>query len=287
MDPAIANRVGGNVRLGWRGLLPWVIFGGLWGHRGLIRQFVRREIEERYRGSVLGIFWSLLNPLLMLAVYTVVFGFIFSAKFRDDDSQLQFALALFCGLNLFHFLAENISRAPTLILNQPNFVKKVVFPLEILPVTALFGSFFHLVIANIPLFIGLLWYQAGISWTAIFLVVYLVPLALIALGLSWFLAGLGVFLRDIRVLVGPLTLMLMYASGIFYRIDDPHIPEEIRWVLVLNPLAQIIHESRNAVIYGQLPQWDIWLAVTALGLVLSVGGYWFFMKIKRWFADVM
>ncbi len=271
-----------------KSLLPWRVAGNLWQYRNLVRQLVLREVEERYRGSVLGIFWSFLNPLMMLAVYTAVFGYIFQGRFTAgevEESRVEFALALFCGLNLFHFMAENISRAPTIILGQPNYVKKVVFPLQILPLTSLFGAVFHLVIANIPLLLGLLWFKHTIPWTSVFVLLYFIPLALMTVGISWFLSSVGVFFRDVRVLVGPLVLVLMYASAIFYPFDS--VPESYRWVVWWNPLAQIIQESRNAMIFGKIPDFGIWAVITAISVLVAIAGYWFFMKTKKWFADVM
>lgn len=272
----------------FKNLLPWKMFKDLLGYRNLIKQLVSREVVERYRGSMLGIFWSFLNPLMMLAVYTAVFGYIFQGRFtagEGEESRVEFALALFCGLNLYHFIAENISRAPTIILNQPNYVKKVVFPLQILPLITLFGAVFHLVIANIPLLLGLLIFKHSIPWTSVFVLLYFIPLALITIGLSWFLSSVGVFFRDVRVLVGPVILVLMYASAIFYPFES--VPENWRWVVWWNPLAQIIHESRNAMIFGKVPDMGIWLIITLLSMVVAMTGYWFFMKTKRWFADVM
>jgi lipopolysaccharide transport system permease protein len=267
--------------------LPWNIVAHLHRHGVLIHQFVKRDVLSRYRGSYLGVLWSLLRPLAMLAVYTVVFGFIFGSRLgnRPNETKLDFTLALFCGLILFDFFAECVSRAPTLVLTNPNYVTKVVFPLEILPVMTVGAALTQLVVSFIPLLIALVIAHGGIPLTALYLPILLVPLILLCLGITWLLASLGVFIRDINSVVPVLLMIILYASAIFYSIS--RVPENLLPIIRYNPLATVIDQARNAVLWGVPPEWDRYCAVLAVSLVLMVLSYAFFMRTKSAFADVL
>ena len=268
-------------------VLPWNIERNLRRHGTLIQQFVKRDVLSRYRGSYLGMLWSLLRPLSMLALYTVVFGYIFQSKLGNhpNESKLDFTLALFCGLILFDFLAECTSRAPTLVLSSPNYVTKVVFPLEILPVMAVGAALTQLVISFVPLFIGLVCAHGTIPLTALYLPVLLVPLILLCLGLTWLLASLGVFVRDINSVVPVLLMIVLYASAIFYSISK--VPPGLLPIVLYNPLAVVIDEARNAVLWGVPPDWPHYSLMLAVSFVVLVVGYAFFMRTKNAFADVL
>jgi len=267
--------------------LPWNIVMHLHRHDVLIRQFVKRDVLSRYRGSYLGVLWSLLRPLAMLATYTVVFGYIFQTKLGDHPNQtkLDFTLALFCGLILFDFLGECVLRAPTLVLSNPNYVTKVVFPLEILPVMTVGAALTQLVISFIPLLVALMLAHGGIPLTALYLPIILVPLVLLCLGITWLLASLGVFIRDINSVVPVLLTIILYASAIFYSIS--RVPENLLPIVRYNPLATVIDQARNAVLWGAPPEWDRYGAVLVASLVLMVLSYTFFMRTKSAFADVL
>jgi lipopolysaccharide transport system permease protein len=268
-------------------LLPWQIVRQLRQRGDLIRQLTRRDVLSRYRGSFLGIFWSLLRPLFMLAVYTVVFGYIFESKLGNhpNESKLDFTLALFCGLVLFDFFAECLSRAPTLVLSNSNYVTKVVFPLEILSVSAIAAAFTHLVISLLPLFIGLWVAHGSIPLTALYLPLILLPLVFLCLGMSWFLASLGVFVRDINAVVPVVMVIIMYASAIFYSIAK--VPPNLLPIVLYNPLALVIEQARNAVLWGVAPMWDRYLLALVGCFVAMTLGYAFFMRTKAAFADVI
>ena len=268
-------------------VFPWNIGRHLRRQGPLIQQFVKRDVLSRYRGSYLGVFWSLLRPLAMLAVYTVVFGYIFGSRLgnRPNETKLDFTLALFCGLILFDFLAECMSRAPTLVLVNPNYVTKVVFPLEILPVMTVGAAFVQLVISFVPLLIALLIAHGGIPLTVLYLPVILVPLVLLCLGITWLLASLGVFIRDINSFVPVLLMIILYASAIFYSIS--HVPENLMPIIRYNPLATVIDQARNAVLWGVAPSWNQYAFVLLASLVLMILGYTFFMRTKSAFADVL
>jgi len=267
-------------------VLPWRIGAHLRRHGMLIRQFVKRDILSRYRGSYLGVLWSLLRPLAMLTTYTIVFGYIFGAKInRPNETKLEFTLALFCGLILFDFFAECLVRAPTLVLTNPNYVTKVVFPLEILPVMAVGAAFIQLMISFIPLLLASLWAHGSLPLTALYLPVILLPLIVLCLGIAWLLASLGVFIRDVNSIVPVLLVIIMYASAIFYSISS--VPPQLLPILLSNPLATVIDQARNAVLWGVPPVWGHYVLVLATSLFVMVLGYAFFMRTKSAFADVL
>ena len=268
-------------------VLPWNIGANLQRHATLIRQFVKRDVLGRYRGSYLGVLWSLLRPLSMLATYTVVFGYIFQSKLGNhpNETKFDFTLALFCGLILFDFFAECLLRAPTLVLTNPNYVTKVVFPLEILPVMTVGAALVQLVISFIPLLIALLCAHGSIPLTALYLPVILLPLIALSLGITWLLASLGVFLRDINSLVPVLMVIIMFASAIFYSIS--RVPPGFLPIVLYNPLAAVIDQTRNAVLWGVPPAWGRYGFVLAGSVVAMILGYTFFMRTKSAFADVI
>ncbi len=268
-------------------LLPWEIIRKLAAHGTLLRQFTLRDILARYRGSYLGVVWSLLRPLGMLTVYVVVFGFILQPQLGSGTgaSKLDFALSMFCGLILFDFFAEAVGRAPALIVSRPNFVTKVVFPLEILSLSAVAAALVQMIISFVPFLCGVLLVRGTIPATATLLPLVVLPLVCFALGVSWLLSSLGVFVRDLNAVVPLLLIVLMFASAIFYSLNS--VPPEFRWLFDLNPLAALVDDARNVVLQGRAPEWRRLGAIFAAGIVVAVTGYAFFMRTKRGFADVI
>ena len=258
----------------------------VWRNRQLIAQMTKREVVGRYRGSVLGIAWSLLNPMLLLAVYTFVFSVVFKARWNTGhESKMEFAIVLFAGLIVFGLFSECINRAPGLILANPNYVKKMVFPLEIMPFVLLGVSTFHAVISFFVLLLVYFLTHHMLHWTAIFLPVVLMPLVLIALGLSWFLASLGVFLRDLGHAILLLTTVLMFSSPVFYPITS--LPEAFRKWLSLSPLAIAIEQTRDVIIWGVTPDWRSLGVMTFVCFVFAWLGFIWFQKTRRDFSDVI
>jgi len=268
-------------------LNPFVLVNNLWRQRDLLRQFTRREIEGRYRGSFLGIFWSFVNPLLLLSIYTFVFGIVFQARWpasRATNLQ-EYALVLFCGITVFNIFGECVNRAPGLIVGVPNYVKKVVFPLEMLPVAALAAALFHALVSLGILLVANLLIAGPIHWTLILLPIVSLPLLFLCLGITWFLASLGVFARDSGYVISLLVQMLFFTSAIFYAPEA--IPEPFRSLQRFNPMVSIVENVRRIILWGTLPSWAelaLWLPISALIMVL---GYAFFMKTKKGFADVI
>lgn len=253
----------------------------------LIVQMVKREVVGRYKGSFFGLAWSFFNPILMLTIYTFVFSVVFKAKWGvgSDEGKAQFALTLFVGLIIFNLFSEAINRAPNLILGNVNYVKKVVFPLEILPVISMGASLFHALISLFVLIGGMIIFNGLVSWTAILMPLIFIPLIFLILGLSWILASLGVYMRDVGQTIGMLTLVLMFLSPVFYSINA--LPPRFQFWMMLNPLSFIIEQARVVLIQGQMPNWDL-LGIYTLGaLVFMWCGYAWFQKTRKGFADVL
>jgi lipopolysaccharide transport system permease protein len=272
---------------GLRALNPFALARNLWRHHSLIRQLTRREIEGRYRGSFLGILWSLAQPLFMLLVYTVVFGLVFQPHWPQarSDGLGEFALILFCGLTAFGLFAECVGRAPRLVVGVPNYVKKVVFPLEILPLPVLGAALFHTLISLAVLLAAQLLVARSIPWTIVLLPLVLLPAIFLSLGCMWLLASLGVFVRDVGQAIGILVQALFFFTPIFYALEA--IPEPLRTLIGYNPLAPVVENARRVILWGQLPSFPelaAWLVVTA-GIMML--GYAWFVKTKKAFADVI
>ncbi len=257
-------------------------------NKDLLRQLVRRNIELKYRGSVLGLFWSLIQPLLMLSVYTLVFGFIFRPRWIDSvsDSKAAFAITMFCGMALFNIFNESVSCSSRLITSNPNYIKKIVFPTEILPVAQVCSTLILCCVWFLLLLIGKLFcFPHPLSWTMLLFPLPLIPLLLITLGGSWFVASLGVYLRDIQQFVVVLLQILYFMTPIFYPISA--VPEQIRFVWLWNPLAQIVEQTRAVLLYNQMPNWGELLYTLVIGVVVYQLGLVWFLKTKRGFTDVL
>ena len=262
------------------------LIASTWRHRHLILQMTKRDVIGRYRGSALGILWSLFNPLLMLVVYTFVFSVVFKTRWgTGSDSKTEFAIVLFAGLIPFSLLVECVNRAPGLVLANVIYVKKVVFPLEILPWVILGGALFHAAISVAVLLAFYLLVNHALQWTVVLAPLVFVPLLLMTMGLTWFLSALGVFLRDVGQTVGLFTGVLMFLSPIFYPVSS--LPEQYRYLLMLNPLSYLIEEMRNVLVFGRLPDWTMLGAFTLGSTIVAWLGFAFFQKARNGFADVL
>lgn len=259
----------------------------LWQHRELISQMTRREVVGRYRGSVMGLAWSFFNPILMLVVYTFVFSVVFKAKWGtgSEESQSGFAIVLFIGMIVYGLFAEMANRAPSLILSNVNYVKKVIFPLEILPVVGLGATLFHSLISLGVLLVAILLANGSMPWTAIYFPLIILPLMAATLGVAWFLASLGVFVRDVGQTVGIFTTVLMFISPVFYPVSA--LPEKFQFWLLINPLTFVIEQSRAVLIFGKQPDWAGMGIYAGASLMVAWTGYWWFQKTRKGFADVL
>ncbi len=260
----------------------------LWplGQRNLIWQFARREVLGRYRGSVLGVSWSVLTPMAMLAVYTLVFRHIFKAKWPGvEDGNMSFALNLFAGLLVFNWAAEFLSRAPRLVTEQPNLVTKVVFPLQVLPWSALLSSFFHALVSCAVWLAGCLLFGQGlhVSWLALPLV--FLALMPTLLGLGWALSALGVYFKDLGEIVGLVMGMLLFLTPVFFPLSV--LPDFLQVWVQFNPLAIPIEALRQIGLMGVWPNVSSLLQLFAVGLGVALGGAWLFERSRKGFADVL
>lgn len=259
----------------------------LFQYRGLVIDLARREIAGRYRGSVGGLLWSFLQPLLMLAVYTFVFAVVFKARWgaSQGGTNTDFAVILFMGLIVHALFAECINRAPVLIVGNINYVKRVIFPLQILPVVALCSALFHMLV-SVAILLGFQLALAGsLDWHALWLPVVLFPFILMTLGIAWFLAATGVFVRDIAQTTGILTTVLLFLSPVFYPTSS--LPEAYRGWINANPLTFIIEQARAVVLWGQSPQLAGLLLYLVASIVVFAAGYWWFQRVRPGFADVL
>lgn len=266
---------------------PSALIKSLWTHRALIAALTRREVEGRYRGSVFGLFWSFLNPILALTVFTFVFGEIFQARWAGATTTggMDFAAALFSGLLIYNFFSECLGKAPTLVLLNANYVKKVVFPLEVLSIVNVLSALFHLLAAYLILIGLILLSNWTLSWHAALVPLVMLPFVLMVTGLCWGLSALGVYLRDIGQIIAPVLTALMFLSPVFYPLSSvaPHLQK----IYILNPVTTVIEQVRGLLLYHTLPDWRSWLIYAAIALTIAMLGYAFFQKSRSGFADVI
>lgn len=264
------------------------LLSSIYENRNLIIQMTIREIVGRYRGSVMGLLWSFINPVLMLTVYTFVFSVVFKARWGTGavgESKTDFAVILFVGLIVHTLFSETLLRATSLIVGNVNYVKKVVFPLELLSIISLAGVLFHALISLIVLVLAFLVFNHFLHWTIIFIPIVLLPLLLVALGFSWFLSSLGVYIRDVGQTISIFTMILMFLSPIFYPVSS--LPKDFQSVIMLNPLTFIIEQARKVMIWGELPDFT-GLAFYSCGAVFIMWiCFVWFQKTRKGFADVL
>jgi lipopolysaccharide transport system permease protein len=263
--------------------LPFVC---LWRYRNLVWQMSKREVISRYRGSTLGLLWSFFHPFFMLAIYTFIFSVVFQARWGQNiDNKTEFALVLFAGLIVYSLFAECINRAPALIIGHANYVKKVVFPLEILPWVAMGSALFHAVVSLSVLLVVSIALYHSLAWTVVMLPLLFFPLILMTVGLSWFLASCGVFLRDVGQTVSLCTTALLFMSPVFYPMSA--VPEQFRFYLWLNPLTFIIEQARGVLLWSKSPSWGSLGLYMICSLVVAWLGLWWFQRTRAGFADVL
>jgi lipopolysaccharide transport system permease protein len=258
----------------------------LWHNRQLIVQMGRREVVGRYKGSVLGLAWSFFNPVFMLTVYTFVFSEIFKSRWAGaSESKTQFAVLLFVGMIVQGLFSEVLNRAPSLIISNVNYVKKVVFPIEILPIVAMGAALFHSLISLSVLLVAFVLFNGYLQWTVVFAPLVLLPLVILIVGFAWMLASLGVFLRDVGQTITIITTVLMFLSPVFYPVSA--VPERFRVWIMANPLTFIIEQAREVLVWGHLPDWTGLGIYTVAAVAVAWAGFAWFQKTKKGFADVL
>lgn len=258
----------------------------LWRQRDLLRQLTVRDIRGRYRGSMLGLFWSFVNPLVLLAIYTFVFSVVFEARWGEGAAgQPDFAVRLFAGMIVHGLLSEVLQRSPTLLLANVSYVKKVVFPLELLPPMGIGTALFHAAIGGVILLGAILAVHGSVPPTALWLPLILSPLLLLCLGLSYLLVSIGTYVRDIAQPMSLLSTVLLFGSPVFYPLSA--LPEGVRPWLILNPLTVIIEQVRAVLIEGQQPDFRSLAIYGVLSLLTLWAGYFWFQKTRKGFANVV
>ncbi|RQU63260.1 ABC transporter permease [Burkholderia cenocepacia] len=258
-----------------------------WRNRSLIFQMTIREVLGRYQGSLMGLAWSFFNPLLLLVVYTVIFGVIFKSRWGGSDitNKGDFAIIIFAGMLVHSMFSECFTRAPGLIAGNPNYVKKVVFPLEILPWISMGSAVFHTIVSWGVLVVAQVILRHAMPWTIVFFPIVMFPLVLATMGCSWFLAATGVYLRDVTQITGIVTTVLMFLSPMFYPVSA--LPAMYQKLLYINPLTYIIESARDVLIWGRPPHWASWALYTLGSGVVAWIGFWWFQKTRKGFSDVL
>jgi len=265
---------------------PLSMIRSLVNNRVLIYQLAKREVISRYRGSLMGMAWSFFNPLLMLVVYTFVFSVVFNARWGVENAHKgEFAIILFVGILVHGIFAECVNRAPTLIIGNASYVKRVVFPLETLPWVAMGAALFHALVSLTVLLLAQLLIRGVLPVTVLYFPLVLLPLVIFTMGLAWLLSALGVFVRDIGQMTGILTTILLFMAPVFYPVTS--LPEGIRKWIYLNPLTFIIEQSREVLTWGKAPDFVGLGKYTLVALAVAWVGYACFQKMRRGFADVI
>ena len=257
-------------------------------NRNLIVQMTKREVIGRYKGSIMGMTWSFFNPILLLVVYTFVFSEIFKSRWGGsgrEDSKMQFSVVLFVGIIFLNLFNDVLNRAPNLILANTNYVKKVIFPLEILPIISMGSALFHAMISLLVLLTAIILFNGYIHWTAVYIPLIFFPLIIVTTGLTWILASVGVFLRDVGQTISIITIILTFLSPVFYPINA--VPEKFRFLIMANPLTFIIEQARDSLIWGHPPNWVGLIIYNIAALTIAWIGFIWFQKTRKGFADVL
>jgi len=254
-------------------------------NRFLIFQMIKREVLGRYKTSMFGLMWSIVTPLIMLLIYIFVFSVIFKSRWGENTNSLDFAGILFTGLIIYQFFSECMNRAPLLIIENINYVKKIVFPVEILPWVAMGSALFHFMVSIFVLIVYILVVQGGIEWTAFLLPVVLLPFVFLVIGLMWILAPIGVYVRDVAQFVGLITMGMMFLSPVLYPASA--FPESYEIIFYLNPLTFVIEQSRNVLLWGEWPDFYGLGIYYMISICFVVVGFAWFRKTRQGFSDVL
>lgn len=257
----------------------------LFGFRTLIKLMVKRDFQSRYRGSLLGALWPLIHPVGHLLLYTFVFCVVLKVRFGQDGSTGNFALYLMSGLLAWGAISESLARSTTCVLEVPNYVKRVVFPVEIIPLVVAISALTTQLGGMLILSLCAGVYQQSLHASLLYIPMIMLPQIMFMVGLSWILASLGVYVRDIRHLMSLALSAWMYMTPIVYPASA--LPENLRFLIWINPVAGMVGDYRRVMLEGKAPDFGIFAVYSAVSIVLFFAGYYFFMKTKRSFADVM
>ncbi len=266
---------------------PFVFVHPLWTHRELLWQFTLRNVELRHKGSHLGLIWAVLSPLSILGLQILVFGYIFKGSFGvlPNETRADYGLGMFLGMSIYQFVAEVITTAPILVVSNSSFVKKVVFPLEIIPAAAVGAAFIHTLISLGLVLLGIAFFGQGLTLGVLWLPAVLVPLVMLCLGMAWFFSALGVFIRDISPLMQFGATALMFGSAVFYSANK--IPATAWSVMRFNPVLLAIEVARDGVLWQRNPNFAYVVYLWLFSAIVCGLGYAAFKKMKPAFADVL
>jgi lipopolysaccharide transport system permease protein len=256
-------------------------FAAYWN---LVFDFSRREIEQKYRGSYLGFLWLFLSPFLMLAVYTFVYSYVFGVRIVGMD-RLDFVLWLYAGLTVFFFFSDVVTTATRCIRNSPNYVKKVIFPLEVLVSSKVISASFSFLINFSLLVLFLCIKQKGLQGTILLAPLVLLPTVIFAYGLAMVLASVGVFVQDTDEISRFLMRVLFYLAPIVYPLTL--VPQDVSGLIWFNPLTNMVEPFRSVLLFGNWPQWDKFGGFLLVAIGLFYVGRVCFKKLRPGFADVL
>ena len=263
--------------------LPWEIAAEIWRQRYLLGQLIKRDVLLRYRGAMFGVAWIFLSPLIMLAIFAFIFGQVFQARWPQQGETLPFWVLLYCGLSAFNVFGETVSRAPTAVRSFPSFVKKIVFPVHILPLVPLGAALVHAGFNFFILMVVLAW-LGELRVAVLWLPLLIIPIALLAVGVAWFIAAWGVFVKDMSQIVPVFVQMLLFMSPVFYPASA--VPSVLDPFYAYNPLGQAIEVLRDA-LTGQPVAWGNWAWTALASLVAALAGHAFFDRSREEFADAL
>lgn len=267
------------------GLSPLAMARTLWGQRFVIAQLGRRQVAARHRGALLGVAWTVLNPLLLLAVYTLFFTVLNPVAGAASD-RVEFVLRIFTGMIVFGVFSETVAKAASTITGNPNYVKKVVFPLETLPAADLWASVVNAAINLLVLIVAALVLRGSVPWTAVLVPVTMLPLLVLTLGVAWLVASLGVYVRDVGTSIGVALTALMFLTPVFYPLENIQ-QEHMRAMLRLNPLVDLVEASRAVLLRGEFPDWGAFGMSWLVAVIVAQVGWVWFRATRRGFADVL
>jgi lipopolysaccharide transport system permease protein len=254
-------------------------------HSGLIRSLVRRELSSRYRGSFMGLAWTIITPAVMITIFTIIFSGIFNARFGSEGGHFSFAVYLFCGLLPWIAFSEGVQRATSVLVENVNLVKRVVFPIEALPAVVALTTVVQQLLGTAVLLLATLVLDRALYPTALLLPVLLAPQLLATIGLGWLMASLGVFIRDMPQFNQLWLMAWLYLTPIFY--PENIIPPRYHWLVSLNPMAPLVRSYRRILLEGRMPDWRGLSLTLLFALLCFIFGYWWFERTKKAFADVL
>uniref|UniRef100_UPI0035AEE360 ABC transporter permease n=1 Tax=Hylemonella sp. TaxID=2066020 RepID=UPI0035AEE360 len=262
---------------------PLLVFAEIWRHRYLLGQLIKRDVLLRYRGAMFGVAWIFFSPLIMLAIFAFIFGHVFQARWPQQTDTMPFWVLLYVGLTTFNVFGETVARSPTSVRGYPNFVKKIVFPVEILPLVPLGAALVHACFNLLILAAALVWF-GELRPQFLLLPILIAPVVMLAIGMSWFLSAWGVFIKDMNQIVPVLVQMLLYLSPVFYPASA--VPPAFQFLYAHNPLSIPVEAIRNAVT-GHPIGWDSWILALTIGLGVALAGRFFFQHSREEFADAL